>query len=108
MPIRTLIIDDEPLAREGIRMLLAADANFDIIGECRNGKEAIAAINKQHPDLIFLDVQMPEVDGLGVLRALAPEQIPLVVFVTAFDKFAIEAFDAHALDYVLKPVNPAR
>ena len=108
MPIRTLIIDDEPLAREGIRMLLAADANFEIIGECRNGKEAIAAINKLHPDLIFLDVQMPEVDGLGVLRALAPEQIPMVVFVTAFDKFAIDAFDAHALDYVLKPVNPVR
>lgn len=108
MPIRTLIIDDEPLAREGIRMLLSSDERFEVIGECTNGKEAIAAIVKHRPDLIFLDVQMPEIDGLGVLRALSPEQIPFVVFVTAFDKFAIDAFDAHALDYVLKPVNPSR
>jgi two-component system, LytTR family, response regulator len=106
--IRTLIVDDEPLAREGIRLLLAADSQFEIVGECTNGKEAITAIRKGRPHLVFLDVQMPEVDGLGVLRALSPEQLPLVVFVTAFDKFAIAAFDAHALDYVLKPVNPER
>jgi two-component system LytT family response regulator len=106
--IRTIIIDDEPLAREGIRILLSSDSHFEIIGECTNGKEAIAAIKKHRPDLIFLDVQMPEIDGLGVLKALPASQLPLVVFVTAFDKFAIDAFDAHALDYVLKPVNPAR
>ncbi len=106
--IRTIIIDDEPLAREGIRMLLTSDSHFEIVGECTNGKEAITAIKKNKPDLIFLDVQMPEINGLGVLRALPANQLPLVVFVTAFDKFAIDAFDAHALDYVLKPVNPVR
>ena len=106
--IRTLIVDDEPLAREGIRMLLANDSQFEVIGESTNGREAAAAIRKHRPHLVFLDVQMPEIDGLGVLRSLASDHLPLIVFVTAFDKFAIAAFDAHALDYVLKPVNPER
>lgn len=106
--IRTLIIDDEPLARDGIRLLLTVDQQFDIIGECANGKEAVAAIKKYHPDLVFLDVQMPELDGFGVLKSLSENKLPLVVFVTAFDKFAIDAFEAHALDYILKPVDPVR
>lgn len=106
--IRTLIIDDEPLARDGIRLLLTADKQFEIIGECANGREAVSAIKKLHPDLVFLDVQMPELDGFGVLKAIREEKLPLVVFVTAFDKFAIDAFEAHALDYILKPVNPIR
>ncbi len=106
--IRTLIVDDEPLARDGIRLLISPDSQFEIIGECSNGKEAIAAIKKLRPDLVFLDVQMPEVDGFGVLKSIREEDLPLVVFVTAFDKFAIDAFEAHALDYVLKPVNPVR
>ena len=106
--IRTIIVDDEPLARDGIRLLISPDSQFEIIGECSNGKEAIAAIKKLRPDLVFLDVQMPEVDGFGVLKSIREEDLPLVVFVTAFDKFAIDAFEAHALDYVLKPVNPVR
>lgn len=106
--IRTLVIDDEPLARDGIRLLLTADKQFEIIGECANGREAVSAIRKLNPDLVFLDVQMPELDGFGVLKAVREDKLPLVVFVTAFDKFAIDAFEAHALDYILKPVNPER
>lgn len=106
--IRTLIVDDEPLAREGIRLMISTDGQFEIIGECSNGKEAIAAMKKLRPDLVFLDVQMPEVDGFAVLKAVHEKDLPLVVFVTAFDEFAIDAFEAHALDYLLKPVNPAR
>lgn len=106
--IRTLIIDDEQLARDGVRLLLSGDAQFEIIGDCGDGREAIVAIRKFHPDLVFLDVQMPETDGFGVLKAIPVDQLPMVVFVTAFDKFAIDAFEAHALDYVLKPVNPDR
>lgn len=107
-PITTLIVDDEPLAREGVRLALKPDPLFTIVGECGNGKEAVAAIRRLRPHLVFLDVQMPELDGFGVLRKLKPEELPLVVFVTAFDDFAVAAFEARALDYVLKPLNPDR
>lgn len=106
--IATLLIDDEPLARDGIRLALRPYREFKIIGECGNGREAITAIRKLRPRLVFLDVQMPDVDGFGVLRKLKQEEIPLIVFVTAFDKFAVDAFEASALDYVLKPINPDR
>lgn len=106
--IGTIIVDDEPLAREGIRMLLKQDKAFHVIAECANGREALNAIKKHRPDLIFLDVQMPELDGLGVVRGMPRDQNLLIVFVTAFDRFAIEAFDAHAIDYILKPVNAER
>ncbi len=106
--LRTLIIDDEPLAREGIRMLIGADPELDIVAEIDNGRDAITAIVGHRPDLIFLDVQMPECDGLTVLRRIPKDQLPLVVFVTAFDRYAIDAFEAHAIDYLLKPVELER
>lgn len=106
--IRVLIVDDEPLAREGIRQLLAADERFEIVAECGDGASAIKAIARQHPDVVFLDVQMPEHDGFEVLRRLPEDQIPLVVFVTAYDKFAVQAFETHALDYVVKPIDRGR
>jgi two-component system LytT family response regulator len=103
-----MIIDDEPLAREGIRLLIGDDPDVQIIGEVDNGQDAVEAIHRHNPDLIFLDVQMPEQDGFAVLRGLAAGQIPIVVFVTAFDRYAIDAFEAHALDYLLKPVEAER
>lgn len=107
-PLRTLIIDDEPLAREGVRMLIGSDRELDIVAEIDNGRDAITAIVGHRPDLVFLDVQMPERDGLSVLRQIPKEQLPLVVFVTAFDRYAIDAFEAHAIDYLLKPVEADR
>ena len=104
--IRTLVVDDEPLAREGLRLLLAADPEVELIGEAGSGKEAVAAIDRLKPDLVFLDVQMPELDGFSVLRAA--KHLPEVVFVTAYDKYAIDAFRVHALDYLLKPFDDAR
>jgi two-component system, LytTR family, response regulator len=106
--IKTLIVDDEPLAREGIRRLLRDDPSIRIIGECGDGVEAIRIIKAEKPDLVFLDVQMPEVDGFGVIDALRAGTIPSIIFVTAHDRYAIEAFRVHALDYLLKPVDPAR
>ncbi len=106
--IRTLIVDDEPIARRGIRQHLRCEADVEIIGECANGREAVAAIRKGSPDLIFLDVQMPLLDGFGVLNALGPEKLPAVVFVTAYDEHAIRAFDVNALDYLLKPIDHDR
>ncbi len=108
LSIRTLIVDDEPLAREGIRLALAESSDFDIVGEATHGVEAVKLIKKYAPDLVFLDIQMPELDGFEVLRRLDARHMPLVVFVTAYDKFALAAFGAHALDYVLKPINPER
>ena len=106
--IRALIADDEPLARRGIRQLLEAHEDVRVIGECRDGRETLRALQTQAPDLLFLDVQMPEVDGFGVLRAHGPERMPAVIFVTAYDEFAVQAFETHALDYLVKPVNDAR
>ncbi|HYL55099.1 MAG TPA: LytTR family DNA-binding domain-containing protein [Gemmatimonadales bacterium] len=107
-PIRTLIVDDEPAAREGMRHLLAADPEIVLAGECSNGREAAAAIRNTSPDLVFLDVQMPELDGFGVLREVGVERAPAVVFVTAFDQYALRAFDVHAIDYLLKPFTDDR
>jgi two-component system LytT family response regulator len=106
--IRTLIVDDEPLARALLRSFLAEDAQIEIIGECGDGYTAIEMIESAAPDLVFLDIQMPDLDGFGVLRALSPTGIPNLVFVTAYDQFALKAFDVHAIDYLLKPFDRER
>jgi two-component system LytT family response regulator len=106
--IKTIIVDDEPLARRGLRQMLAPHSDFKVIAEARNGVEAISAVRSLHPDLLFLDVQMPEPDGFGVLKQIGPSLMPLVVFVTAYDEFAVRAFDAHALDYLVKPIQEKR
>jgi two-component system LytT family response regulator len=108
MKIRALIIDDEPLARQRVRLLLTGESDFEIIGECDDGVDAVAQITATKPDLLFLDVQMPEMDGFEVLRSLPDGLIPVVIFTTAFDEHALRAFDAHALDYLLKPFKPER
>jgi two-component system LytT family response regulator len=106
--IRALIVDDEPLARRGIRQLLDREPDVTVVGEARNGREALRALKTLDPELVFLDVQMPEVDGFGVLRAVGAEHMPSVIFVTAYDAFAVRAFDAHAIDYLVKPLREAR
>ena len=106
--IRALIVDDEPLARRGIRQLLEPCPDIDIVGECRNGREALTALDTLAPDLVFLDVQMPELDGFEVVRARGAARMPHVIFVTAYDEFAVRAFEAHALDYLVKPLNETR
>jgi two-component system, LytTR family, response regulator len=106
--MRTLIVDDEPLAREGLRILLSRDPEVSAIREAKDGREAVAAIREHHPDLVFLDVQMPEMDGFAVVRAIGAESMPAVVFVTAHDQYAIQAFEINALDYLLKPVIEER
>ena len=106
--IKTLIVDDEPLARRNLRLLLDKDPQIEIVGECGNGKEAVEAITNQKLDLLFLDIQMPEMDGFDVLQAVGPEQVQAIIFVTAFDQYALKAFDVHALDYLLKPFDEAR
>lgn len=106
--IRALVVDDEPIAREGLRMHIAAEADMEVIGECANGLEAVRAIEEHAPDLVFLDVQMPGLDGFGVLEAIGAEQMPAVVFVTAYDQYALKAFEVHALDYLLKPFDHER
>jgi len=108
MGLRTLIVDDEPLARRRIRALLAGHADIEIIGECGDGAAAVAAIREQSPDLVFLDIQMPEMDGFGVIEAVGAARMPPVVFVTAYDRYALAAFDASAVDYVLKPFDTER
>lgn len=108
MKIRTLIVDDEALGRERVRTLLARDDEIEVVGECGDGKKAVAAIEKLKPDLVFLDVQMPEVDGFGVLEAISGAPMPAIVFVTAFDKYAVQAFEVHALDYLLKSFDRER
>ena len=108
MPLRVLIVDDEPLARERVRSLLQDEPELEIVGECADGAEAVAGIKKHSPDLLFLDVQMPGMGGFEVLRALDQERLPLVIFVTAYDQHALKAFDVHALDYLLKPFKQAR
>lgn len=106
--IRTLIVDDEPLARENLRIRLGRVNDFEIIGECGTGRDAIAAIAEQRPALVFLDIRMPDMDGFAVLERIEPEDQPLVVFVTAYDQFALDAFRVHALDYLLKPFEEER
>lgn len=105
--LKVLLVDDEPLARENLRVLLAADAEVKVVGECA-GTEAVAAVARLRPDILFLDVQMPELDGFALLDLIGPEAVPVVVFVTAFDRYALQAFDAQALDYLLKPFTDAR
>ena len=107
-PIRALIVDDEPLARAHLRALLADDRDVLVVGECGNGRDAVSEIERDAPDLVFLDIQMPELDGFGVVQAVGPERLPVIVFVTAYDEYALEAFEAHALDYLVKPVNRDR
>src|SRR5262245_32675144 len=106
--IRVLIVDDEPIARRGIRLQLKTEPEIEIIAECANGLEAIAAIEAQVPDLVFLDVQMPELDGFDVVEAIGAEHMPALIFVTAYDQYALHAFDVHALDYLLKPFDSER
>ena len=105
---KVLIVDDEPAARRGVRQLLAAFPEFTVAGECRNGAEALAALNASAPDVIFLDIQMPGIDGFEVIRRRTVERMPEVVFLTAFDQFAVRAFEAEAIDYLVKPVSEAR
>jgi two-component system LytT family response regulator len=106
MPV--LIVDDERICRSGLVRLLSAHPDIEIAGECANGLEAIAAIRTLRPGLVFLDIQMPELDGFTVLRSLAPEETPRVIFVTAYDRYAIRAFEVNALDYLLKPFSDER
>lgn len=106
--LRVLIVDDEPLARELVREVLAPLAPVRIVGECGDGLTAVREIARLEPDLVLLDVQMPEVDGFGVLRRVGPNAMPEVIFVTAHEDYTLRAFDVHALDYVLKPIDPGR
>lgn len=108
MSIRTIIVDDEPLARRGLELRLREAPDVEIVRQCANGREAIAAIAELAPDLMFLDIQMPGLSGLDVVAQVPQESLPMIVFVTAFDRFAIQAFEAHALDYLLKPVDDER
>jgi two-component system LytT family response regulator len=105
---RVLIVDDEALARERVRTLLEASDGVTIVGECSGGREAVDAIIDKRPDLVFLDVQMPDLNGFEVLEAVATEWLPAVIFVTAYDEYALKAFDVHAIDYLLKPIEPER
>ncbi len=107
-PIRTLIVDDEPLARSNLAVLLHLDPEIELVGECGSGREAAEVIRSKQPDLVFLDVQMPECDGFDLLELLGSELPPAVVFVTAYDQYALRAFEAGALDYLLKPFDNAR
>jgi two-component system LytT family response regulator len=106
--IRTLIVDDEPLARSNLTVLLRPDSEIEIVGECASGTEAVAVMRKARPDLAFLDVQMPECDGFDVLELMGKDLPPAIVFVTAYDQYALRAFEAGALDYLLKPFDNAR
>jgi two-component system LytT family response regulator len=108
MRIRTLIVDDEPLARRRLRAFLRPEADMEIVGECGNGEQAVEAIRAMRPQLVFLDVQMPGMDGFAVLQALEPRLMPMVVFVTAHDQYAVQAFEKRAIDYLLKPFSKRR
>jgi len=105
---KALIADDEPAARRGVRQLLSAFPEFAVAGECRNGAEVLNALNASAPDVVFLDIQMPGIDGFEVIKQRTVERMPAVVFLTAFDQFAIKAFETEALDYLVKPVSEAR
>jgi len=106
--MRVIIVDDESLARRGLRLRLASIADVEIVAECANGVEALRAVVEYQPDLIFLDIQMPEMSGFDVVSNLQQDNMPLIIFVTAFDQYAVEAFDIHAVDYLLKPIDEER
>jgi two-component system, LytTR family, response regulator len=106
--IRVVLVDDEPLARDRMRLALARIPGLEVVGECADGLEAVEAILERGPDLVLLDIQMPGLDGFGVVERVGVNRMPAVVFVTAYDRFALQAFEAHALDYVLKPFEPRR
>ena len=106
--IRTLVVDDEPMARERILGLLAQETDVEVIGQCADGVQAVSAIQQLSPELVFLDVQMPAVDGFGVIKQVGADKMPMVVFVTAYDEYALQAFEVHALDYLLKPFGRDR
>jgi len=107
-PIRTLVVDDEQLARRGLKTLVDRHPECTVVGVCADGREALARIAELKPDLVLLDIQMPEITGFDVLERLPPDQVPVVIFVTAYDEYAVRAFEVHALDYVLKPVSQQR
>ena len=106
--LRTVIVDDEPLARRGLSLRLENHAELELVAECSNGEEALQAVAELSPDLMFLDIQMPGMDGFGVINNLQADNMPLVIFATAFDEFAVDAFEVNAVDYVLKPVDDER
>jgi two-component system LytT family response regulator len=106
--IRAIIVDDEELARRGIEIRLREHPQIEVVGQCANGREALSLIAQQNPDLMFLDIQMPGLSGFDVLARLPHESTPMIIFVTAFDRYALDAFEAHALDYLLKPINEGR
>lgn len=106
--IRTLVVDDEPLARQRVIGILKTHSEIEIIGECRNGREAIETINKKQPDLIFLDIEMPDIDGFGVISSIDMSYKPFIIFATAYNQYALKAFDVHAIDYLLKPYDDER
>ena len=106
--LRTVIVDDEPLARERLASLLSAEQDIEVVAQCRDGEEAVTAIEQHSPDLVFLDVQMPGLNGFEVIEAVGAEKMPLVIFVTAYDQHALRAFQVRALDYLLKPFDRER
>ena len=106
--LKTIIVDDEPLALNFLRSLLAEFPDVDVVAECRNGREAVLAASQMSPELMFLDIQMPGMNGFEVIKALQSDVMPMVIFVTAFDQYALDAFDLHAVDYILKPLDPER
>jgi len=106
--LKVLIVDDEPLARENLRVLLEDESDIEIVGECANAIEALGAVHKLRPDVLFLDIQMPRISGLEMVGMLDPDQRPYVVFLTAFDEYAVKAFEEHAFDYLLKPIEAPR
>ncbi len=108
MKIKTLIVDDEPLARERVRRMLQDEKDIAIVGECVGGLEAVETIERIAPDLVFLDIQMPQMNGFEVLQSIEPPNVPVIIFVTAFDQYALKAFEFHALDYLLKPFSKDR
>src|SRR5262245_258985 len=108
MKIKTLIVDDEELARERLRQLLDKEPEIQVVGEAADGSAAVTMLRKTSPDLVFLDIQMPELDGFGVLETIESDPMPVIVFVTAYDKFALRAFEVHAVDYLLKPFDRDR